>query len=59
MGAAKKLPRYFAVSTDFLITFKHGGFKLDALSGAYRGDNLDNDNQHRRTLLFSRRANQL
>ena len=34
MGAAKHLLRYLTRSTDFSITYKQGGFKLEAFSDA-------------------------
>ena len=42
MGAAKKLLRCLAGTTDFSIVYKRGGFKLSAFSDANWGDNPDN-----------------
>ena len=42
MGAAQDLLRYLALSTDFFITYKQGGFRLASFSDANWGNNLDN-----------------
>ena len=42
IGVAKHLLRYLAGSTDFSITYKQGGFRLAAFSGANWGNNPDN-----------------
>ena len=42
MAAAKHLLRYLAGTTNFVIIYKQGGFKLTAFSDANWGNNLDN-----------------
>ena len=42
MGAAKHLLRYLAGTTDFIIVYKKGGFKLTAFSDSNWGNNPDN-----------------
>ena len=42
MGAAKHLLRYLAGTVDFSITYKQGGFRLNAYSDANWGNNPDN-----------------
>lgn len=42
MGAAKHLLRYLAGTVDFGITYKQGGFRLNAYSDANWGNNPDN-----------------
>ena len=42
MAAAKHLLRYLAGTTNFVITYKRGGFKLTAFSDANWGNNPDN-----------------
>ena len=42
MAAAKHLLRYLAGTTNFVITYKRGGFKLTAFSDTNWGDNSDN-----------------
>ena len=44
MAAAKHLLRYLAGTVDFAITYKQGGFKLNAVSDANWGNNPDNGN---------------
>ena len=52
MAAAKNLLRYLAGTVDFAITYKQGGFKLIAFSGANWGNNQDNGKSMSSYIVF-------